>query len=182
MRKSFIVLLALMVCIAMPLMAQEKEMAKKEMPAMPAPPAPLDDDYMKWMVGEWKGWSENTMGKSEVSMKCNMNFGGQFMMIEYKAEGPMGQFTGGAAMTLNEEGGIDGFWVDSMRDMAKGKGTRDGDVMTMHWESKMGKGTRITKKVSDDKYVVTSKWEMPNGMVMEGKEEMTRVKEMTEKN
>ncbi len=65
--------------------------------------------------------------------------------------------------------------------MAKGKGTREGDVLTMHWESKMGKGTRVTKKVSDDKFVVTSTWEMPDGSKVESKSEMTRVKATTEK-
>jgi len=108
--------------------------------------------------------------------------GGQFMMMEYKSESPMGQFTGSGAYTLDETGGIQAFWIDSMRDMGKGKGMREGDVMTMNWESKMGKGTHVTTKVSDDKLAGTSKWEMPDGMVMEGKTEMTRVKEMTEKN
>ncbi|MCH6559514.1 hypothetical protein IH799_04055 [candidate division KSB1 bacterium] len=182
MKKLFVVLLALTVCVAMPLMAQDKEMAKKEdMPAMPAPPAPLDDDFMKWMVGEWKGWSEGAMGKSEVWMKCEMGVGGQFMMTEVKAAGPMGSFTGGGASTLNEAGEIVAFWIDSHRTMATGKGMYDGDTMTVHWESKMGNGTRITKKISNDKFVVTSKMDM-GGQVMESKSEMTRVKEMTEKN
>lgn len=181
MKKFFIILLALSVYVAVPLMAQEKEMAKKEMPAMPAPPAPLNDDFMNWMVGEWKGWSEGMMGKSEDWMKCKMDFGGQFMMIDYKADGPMGSFTGGGAYTLNQEGGIEAFWIDSFREMATGKGMRDGDTMTIQWEGKMGNGTRVTKKISDDKFVVTSKFEM-GGQVMESKSEMTRVKEMTEKN
>ncbi len=183
MKKLFVVLLAIMVCIAMPLMAQDKEMAKKEdMPAMPTPPAPLDDDFMKWRVGEWKGWSEGTMGKSEVWMKCEMGVGGQFMMMEHKSTSDMGQFTGRGSYTLDEAGGIQAFWIDSMRDMGKGKGMREGDVMTMNWESKMGKGTHVTTKVSEDKLAGTHKWEMPNGMVMEGKTEMTRVKAMTDKN
>lgn len=181
MRKSFIVLLALTVCIAMPLMAQDKETAKKDTVAMHASPAPLDNEYLSWMVGEWKGWSEGAMGKSEDWMKCTMDFGGQFMMTEYKADSPMGEWTGGGAYTLNQEGEIVAFWIDSRRTMATGKGTLDGDTMTVHWESKMGNGTRITTKISDDKFVVTSKMEM-GGQVMESKSEMTRVKEMTEKN
>ena len=182
MRKLFVVLLALLVCVAMPLMAQEKEMNKKEMPAMPEPPAPLNDDFMNWMQGEWKGWSENAMGKSEDWMKCEMGFGGQFVTIHYKSEGgPMGPYDGGGAMTLDEKGGIIGIWLDSFRDIANGKGTREGNVMTMHWESKMGKYSRTTEKVSDDKLVATDKWEMPDGTVMEGKTELTRVKKMTDK-
>ena len=122
MRKLFVVLLTVTVCVAMPLMAQDKEMAKKEnMAAMHAPPPPLDNEYMSWMVGEWKGWSETAMGKSEVSVKCEMAFGGQFMMTQYKGESPMGEFSGGGIYTLNQEGGIEAFWVDSMREMAHGK-------------------------------------------------------------
>ena len=182
MNKFSLVILALLLCFTLPLLAQEKEMDKKEMPDMPAPPPPLDDDFMNWMIGEWKGFSESEMGKSDDWMKCEMGFGGQFMTIEYKSEGPMGAYTGGGAFTLNQEDGIEAVWLDSFRDISSGKGKRDGDVMTMHWDGKMGKGTRITEKVSDDKLNVTNKWEMSNGMVMESKSEFTRVKAMTEKN
>lgn len=182
MKKLYVISIALVVCLAVPLMAQEKEMAKKDMPEMPAPPDPIDDEFINWLIGEWTGWSEGPMGKAEVSVNCSKAFGDQFMLVEYKSKSAMGDFTGGGVYTTNDEGGIEAFWVDSMREMAKGKGKRDGDVMTMNWEGKMGKGTRVTTKVSDDKYVVTSKFEMPDGTVMEGKEEMTRVKEMTEKN
>jgi len=185
MTKILVVLLTLTVCVAMPLMAQDKEMAKKDdMPAMPTPPAPLDDDFMNWMVGEWEGSSEHegAMGKSEVWMKCEMGVDGQFMMMEFKSKSAaMGQFTGRGAYTLDETGGIKAFWIDSFRDMGQGKGTREGDVMTMSWESKMGKGTRVTTKVSDDKMTGTGEWEMPNGMIMKDKTEMTRVKKTTDK-
>ena len=181
MRKLFVVLLALMVCIAMPLMAQDKEMTKKDdMAAMHAPPPPLDNAYMSWMGGEWKGWTKGAMGESEDWMNCKMDFGGQFMMMEYKGKSAMGEWTGGGAYTLNEEGEIVAFWIDSHRTMATGKGTLDGDTMTVHWESKMGKGTRTTMKISDDKFVVTSKFQMGE-QLMESKEEMTRVKKMTDK-
>lgn len=177
MRKFFVVLFALLACMVMPLIAQEK----KEMPAMPAPPAPLEDDFLNWMVGEWKGWTDSPMGKSEDWMRCEMGMGGQFLILEFKADGPMGRYVGGGAFTLNQEGGIEALWIDSFRDMAKGNGTREGDVMTMHWESKMGKGTRITTKVSNDKLAFTSTWEMPDGTKMESKSEMARVEAMTEK-
>ena len=69
-----------------------------------------------------------------------------------------------------------GVWIDSMRDMAKGHGTRDGNVETIVWEGKMGKYTRITEKIDEDHFVVTGKMEAPDGTVMEGKSEMRRVK------
>ncbi len=180
MRKLFVVLLALMVCIAMPLMAQDKEMDHKDMAAMHAPPAPLNDEYLSWLVGEWKGTTEGMMGKSEDTITCKMGLGGQFLMMSYKGKTPMGDFTGSGAYTLNEKGEVVAFWLDSGRTMARGKGMRDGDTMTMHWESNMGKGTRTMKKISDDKFIATSKMNMGDH-VMESKSEMTRVKKMTDK-
>lgn len=181
MKKFFLVALALLVCFSLPLMAQDKGMDKKENMGMPAPPPPLDDAFMKWMVGEWKGTGQSQMGTSEDWMKCEMAFGGQFMTIQYKSNGPMGQYEGGGAYTLNQEGALEAVWIDVYRDISKGSGKREGNVMTMHWDSKMGKGTRITEKVSDDKFKVTGKWEMPDGTMMESTSEFTRVKAMADK-
>ena len=93
----------------------------------------------------------------------------------------MGKYEGGGAFTLNQEGGIVAIWIDSFRDMSKGKGKREGNVMTMHWEGKMGKGKRTTEKVSDEKFKATSKWEMPDGTTMESTAEFTRVKATADK-
>lgn len=181
MKKLFVLSLALTICFALPLMAQEKKTGEKDMASMPAPPPPLTDTYLNWLVGEWKGWSESPMGKSEDWMKCELGLGGQFMMMQFKSTSPMGKFEGAGAYTMNQEGGIEAVWIDSYRDMATGKGKRDGNVMTMHWKGKMGTGTRVTEKLGDDKLKVTSKWEMADGSVMEGTAEYTRVKTMADK-
>ena len=176
MRKLLVVLLGLLVCVAMPLMAQDdKPMAKKDAEMEMGPPPALDNDYMNWMVGQWEGVGESPMGKSEIKMSCQMGLGGQFMMTEYNSKSEMGDFSGVGAMTLSQEGDVKGFWIDSMRTMAQGKGTRDGNKVTVVWEGGMGKMTRTTEMVSEDKMVVTSVYETPQGNV-EGKEELTRVK------
>jgi hypothetical protein len=40
---------------------------------------------------------------------------------------------------------------------------------------------RIMEKVSDDRFITTEKYTLPDGSTMEGKGEMTRKKTMTEK-
>lgn len=70
---------------------------------------------------------------------------------------------------------------DNIRIMSKGTGKREGNVVTMEWESKMGKMTRVMEKVSDDKFTVAVKWPGPDGSMMEAKAEMTRKPMTTEK-
>ena len=60
MRKLSILLLALLMCISLPLLAQEQE--KPGTP--PAPPKPLGEEW-DWMVGEWEGYTESPMGKAK---------------------------------------------------------------------------------------------------------------------
>lgn len=181
MKKLLLLSLAFAICFALPLMAQDTKTEKKEMTEMAGPPPPLDDAYLNWLAGEWKGWSESPMGKSEDWMKCEKGLGGQYLIMEVKSTSPMGSYEGAGAYTLNQEGGIEAVWIDSFRDMANGKGKREGNVMTMHWKGKMGKGSRVTEKVSDDKFKVTSKWEMADGSVMESTSEYTRVKTTADK-
>jgi hypothetical protein len=56
----------------------------------------------------------------------------------------------------------------------------------MEWEwSCQGQGgassVRITERVSDDKLIITEKYTLPDGSIMEDKGEMTRKKITTEK-
>ena len=54
----------------------------------------------------------------------------------------------------------------------------------MKWEwsgSGQGSSVRITEKVSDDKFIITEKYTMPDGSIMVDKAEMTRRKTATEK-
>jgi hypothetical protein len=185
MKKTLIVLLALMVFMAVPLMAQEKEMAKEEMakeePAMKAP-EPLNDDWSQWLVGEWQGWSESAEGKSKEWQKIELGLDGQFLLIQLKSEKEEMTYKGMGALTMNPETGESvGYWIDSMRGMYEGKGKRDGNKVTMEWKGNMGTYKETIEKVSDDKYVTSYTFTDADGNVMEGKSEMTRVKQTTEK-
>ncbi|MFQ6115176.1 MAG: DUF1579 family protein [bacterium] len=180
MRRLSIALFAMLVIIAMPLMAQEKE-AAQEKQAM-APPEPLADEWSKWMVGEWKGWSESEQGKSKDWQKVELGLDGQFVM--FQATSAIGEMTykGMGALTHNPETGESmGYWIDNWRGMYAGKGKREGNKLTMEWKGYMGTYNETIEKVSDDKFVTTYSFTDPQGNTSQGRGEMTRVKPVTEK-
>jgi hypothetical protein len=208
MKKISFVLLALLVSMSMSLMAQEKEMekAKEEMKTM-APPNALDDDWSKWIVGEWEGKTETPMGKHQDWMKIELGLDNQFIMMKYKskmAEMTPEQMTAmKETMNMSDEGmakmkdmvykglGIEtvnpatgeviGYWFDSWRGVYKGTGKREGNKTTMNWEGPMGSSTRTVEKVDENKMVMTFTETMPNGKVIEGRSEFTRKEMTTEK-
>ena len=176
MKKLF--LLTAIVCLVVPLaaQAQEKKEYNGDMPAM-APPAPLNDEWSNWLVGEWEGWTENAMGKSKDRLVIEKGLGDQFLMIQISSKLGEVDWTGMGCMTVDPKTGeLRGYWIDSFRGMYEGTGKQEGDEETMTWKGTMGKAVRVTKKVSADKFVVSEKMSMPDGSVMEGKAEMTRVK------
>jgi hypothetical protein len=171
-----------MLCLAVPLLAQDQEMNKPETDmASMAPPPPISDDFMKWMVGDWEGTSVTPMGNSNDMQNCWFGLDDQFLMIDYKSGWDGGEYHGMGAMTITQSGEVAGYWIDNTRNMSKGTGKREGNVVTMEWEGKMGKMTRIMEKVSDDKFTVVAKFTGPDGSMMESKSEMTRKATMTEK-
>lgn len=214
MKKSLVFILVLTVCFVIPLMAQEKATDKKELSEEMAkgemsmtPPEPLNNEWFNWLEGEWQGWSESPMGKSEDHMKVEMGLNDQFLIMKYTGkmaamtpeqkqqwQEAMGateeevekmantEFKGIGLLTIDSQSGeIVGHWFDSWRNMSKGHGRIEGNKEIMEWSGAMGTGTRTVEKVGEDKLVVTEKWNMPDGSVMESKSEMTRVKEHTEK-
>jgi hypothetical protein len=77
-----------------------------------------------------------------------------------------------------------GYLFDSLRCIAKGRGKREGNKEIMEWEwSGAGQGTsiRITEKANDDKLIITEKYTLPDGSIMEDKGEMTRKMKTTDK-
>lgn len=209
MKNITILLLVLLLCAALPVLAQEKEMAEKKMDQnqMAAPQA-LDNAWYNWLVGEWTGWSESPMGKSDDWMQFDYALNNQFLMLKYK--GKMAEMTdeqmktwktsmnlsdedvqkvkdsvfkGIGMQTINPQTGeVTGYWFDSWRNISKGSGKIADNKETMTWQSAMGTGTRTVEKVGPDKFVVSEKWTMPDGNVMESKSEFTRkTKETTEK-
>jgi hypothetical protein len=76
-------------------------------------------------------------------------------------------------------GEIVGYLFDSLRCVARGTGKREGNKEIINWVwSVQGTGTsvRITEKISDDKFISTEKYRMPDGGIMEDKAEMIRSK------
>ena len=76
-------------------------------------------------------------------------------------------------------GGIVAYLFDSWRCVATGTGTCDGKTEIIEWKwSAGGQGTsvRTTERVSEDKFVVTEKYPLPDGGTMEDRARMTRLK------
>ena len=74
-------------------------------------------------------------------------------------------------------GEISAYLFDSLRCVAKGTGKRQGNKEIINWVwSVQGQGTstRVTEKISDDKFISTEKYTMPDGSAMEDTAEMTR--------
>ncbi|OHB57170.1 MAG: hypothetical protein A2173_05470 [Planctomycetes bacterium RBG_13_44_8b] len=194
---------------------QEKENAKESMPSLVSPKG-HDDEWSKWIVGEWEGTAKSDMGKYKdwVTGKgwAQIEFGlnGQFLIMKFQAK--ITQMSNEyiqylkETMNMSDEdiekirnstfeeiniqtidpktGEIVGYLFDSLRCVAKGKGRREENKEIMEWQwSVCGQGTSIqtTEKVSDDKFIFTEKYTLPDGSVMEDKGVMTRKKITTEK-
>ncbi|UCE36272.1 MAG: hypothetical protein JSW00_12125 [Thermoplasmata archaeon] len=71
-----------------------------------------------------------------------------------------------------------GYLFDSQRCIAEGKGRHQGNKEIMEWQwFAQGQGAssiRIMEKVSDDRFITTQKYILPDGSTMEGKGVMIR--------
>jgi len=175
MRKPILLLLLLAVGAALPLLAQEKTDA----PAAPAMPKALDDDFCKWMVGEWEGTSTTPMGPSQDWQKFEMSLDNQFIITHFT--GSMnGQvfYRGMGPMSIDPKtGDYFGYWFDNMRGVYKGTGKREGNKLSMTWSGPEGEVRKdTTEMVSADKMVITYIAKMPDGSVENGRGEYTRTK------
>jgi len=209
MKRLSIILLIVMVILSSCAINKEKEMAKKSRPSVFLP-KPVDDDWSKWLVGEWEGSGESNAGKGKGWVQIELGLNGQFLIM--KGEAKITQITPEQIQYLKETlhasdediekfqsstfkelqihtidpktGEIIGYLFDSLRCIATGTGKRQGNKEIMEWEwSGSGQGTsiRITEKVSDNKLIITEKYTLPDGSIMEDRGEMTRRKITTEK-
>ena len=201
MKKIALLFFTMLLFVALPSLAQEKEKSKEAAPSM-APPKPLSDDLCAWMVGEWEGSTTSPMGKSKDWEKVEWGLDKQFVLTQYtsqmvdmtdeqktKAAQQMGMsradlekmmkmpYKGRGPLTINPATGeYVGYWFDNMRGIYKGSGKREGNKVSMTWEGPMGTEVRTVEKVSDDKMVITFKSTDPKGNVHEGKTELMRKK------
>ena len=197
-------MLVITVIIASCAINQEKEIAKESGHSVFLP-KPIDDDWSKWLVGEWEGSGESDAGKSKGWVQIELGLNGQFLIMKDEAEiteitpeqkqylkenmhasdEEIKRFQSSTFKSLkihtidSKTGEIIGYLFDSLRCIAKGRGKREGNKEIMKWEwSGAGQGTsiRITEKVSDNKLIITEKYTLPDGSSMEDKGEMTRKK------
>jgi len=207
MKKLSVILLVLIVSVASCVMSQRKNPDKDNIPSL-EPPKALDDDWSKWLIGNWQGTAKSDFGphKNWAKGNCRMNFeltlNGQFLVrkgqsqITGLSEEYIKQLKGQNLsdsdiekirnssfesiefFTVNPQTGkVTGYLFDSLRCIAKGTGKREGSKEIINWVwSGQGQGssTRVTEKVSDDKFVATEKYTLPDGSIMVDRVEMTR--------
>ena len=173
MRKRNIIISALLLLITVPLLAQDQQVPANT----PPPPPPLQDTFLKWMVGEWQGTTTSPNGKSMDYMKCEMDLGGQFLRMTYKAvAGDKVLFSGMGMSTLDKDGKPAGYWMDSWRTMSEGHGTQTGNINTMKWTMAEGPYVRTTEKIDENTMHVTSVMTGPDGKEMKAETELKRIK------
>jgi len=201
MKHVSIVLLIVMVSMASCTLNKEKEMTK-DIKSSSFQPEPLDDDWSKWLVGEWKGIVRLGGMKSEACREIELGLNGQFLITkhEHKVTNEEIQelkkimhisdedvkkyqslpFKYLEIWTIDPKNGeVIGYLFDSMRCVAEGKGKHQGNKEIMEWQwFAQGQGAssiRIMEKVSDDRFIATEKYILPDGsIIMEAKGEMTR--------
>ena len=171
-------------------------------------PKPLNDEWSKWLVGEWEGTVGLGEMNSEAWRKVELGLNGQFLITKHEHKVTNEEIQElKKIMHISDEdakkyqslpfkhleiytidlknGEVIGYLFDSMRCVAEGKGKREGNKEIMEWQwFAQGQGAssiRIMEKVSDDRFITTEKYILPDGSTMEGKMEMTRKKMTTEK-
>jgi hypothetical protein len=148
-----------------------------------APPPPLKDEFIKWMVGEWRGITESPMGAANDWMECKLGLGGQFLLINQKSEFENRTVsTAMGALTINKEGEVVGIWIDSWRTISHGKGKHEGNVSIMEWTTPgMGTQTRVMEKLGENNFRILITMKGKDGKEMQAFSEMRRIKKKEKK-
>ena len=191
-------------------MEQEKKSAGQGVPSL-APPQGLDDEWSRWLIGEWESSAESDLPgfkcwvKGTGRMKAELGLGGQFLVLT--KQGGVAQVSDEYVEHLRRNmhtpeeeieklrqmkfaevdyrtidprtGAIVAYLFDSWRCVATGTGQCDGKKETLEWKwSAGGQGTsiRTTERISNDRFVVTEKYTLPDGGTMEDRAQMVRVK------
>jgi hypothetical protein len=166
----------------------------------------LNDDWTKFLVGEWEGSGQSSGGKGKGLTKIELALNGQFLIITGRAtitevtpeqrkynketlhvsDEDITKFIGSTFKSIEfrttdpETGEIIAYLFDSMRCIARGTGRLEGNKEIMDWQwSLQGQGavsTRITEKLGNDRIVITEKYSLPDGGTMEDYWEMVRRK------
>lgn len=174
-------------------------------------PKPLDDEWSKWLVGDWEGSAESDAGTAQLRTKIEFGMNGQFLIMKGESEITelsdeqrrylrdtlsasdeeieryrSSIFKGVQIHTIDPKtGDVIGYLFDSMRCIAEGRGRRQGNEETIEWEwSANAQGATsvgIIERIDDDKFALHHKYILPDGSEMEDEVEMTRRKMTTKK-
>ena len=204
MKNLSIMLLVVMVSMTSCALNKEKEMAKES--GTPSfQPEPLDDEWSKWLVGEWEGSVESDVGTGKLWTKIELGLNGQFLIMKTESKiteitDEQRQYNREILHASDEEieksksstfkelqihtidpktGEVVGYLFDSLRCIAEGRVRRQGNKEIIEWKwSATAQGAtsvRITEKINDNKFTINHKYILPNGNKMEDKGEMTRI-------
>ena len=203
-------MLVVMVSLSSYAINEEKETAK-ESGSTSFQPKPLDDDWNKWLVGEWEGSAESDVGTGKLWTKIDFGINGQFLIMKSESEiteitDEQRQYYKDTLRASDEDieryrsstfkwlqihtidpktGEVIGYLFDSLRCIAEGRGRRQGNKEIIEWKwSATAQGATsvsIIEKINDNKFTYNHKYTLPNGNKMEDKIEFTRKKIKTEK-
>jgi len=157
MNKLCILLFILCNLFSVSTFAQKAEEIKQETNTG-APPKPLDDEWYKWMIGEWSGTSESNVGTAKEWQQCEWACDNQYVVIHYTNEliKPNEEYVKKSAATMGMSesevekmfmemkysaigmmtkdaatGEYVGYWFDNFRGAYTGRGKTDGKKILM---------------------------------------------------
>ena len=206
MKHVSIVLLIVMVSMAS-FAGNGKKETVKESESASFQPKPLDDDWFKWLVGQWEGPVESDVGTGKIRTKIEFGLNGQFLFMKSEAE--MTEITDEQRQFLKETlhasdeyieksqnsifeelqihtiepqtGEVVGYLFDGLRCTAEGRARRrvNKEIIKWKWSGAARGVTSVctTEKISDNKIVLDHKYTLSDGSKMEAKTEMTRKRE-----
>ncbi len=198
---SLVLILGLVSC------AYNQKSDKGNIPSL-ATPKTLNDEWSKWLIGDWQGWAKSDFGKNKnwvignCRLHIQLDLDNQFLIREgwsrvlslsdeyvnqLKSQGLTypdiekmrnKTFRSMEIYTLDPKTGeIAAYLFDSFRCVAKGTGKHVGNKETINWVWSVGgqgSSTRVTEKISNNKFRTVEKYSLPGGGTMEDTMEMTR--------
>lgn len=166
-------------------------------------PAPLEDEWTRWMIGEWEGAGESEAGAGLGVVRIEPALNGQFLFatgtarvtemtpeqVQYLRDQmhasdeeierfKSSPYTSLEIFTIDQQtGDVLAYMFDSLRCIATGRGRREGNKETIEWQYITGhKCTRITERLGDDRMAVIQRTTMPDGSILTEKGESIRRK------